>query len=445
MDFLSSLKWNEIAETFIADFSVALIMALVGAFFLNLYITKINFSKHLNDLGFENASLRKQSHSEINEMFSSAVCIKMIFVSGTHFLKENEANIKGALKRGARVEVLVARPDSSLVDDIEHMENKHFINGKRLRERDNHIDTEILEIIDIFKDSNLDLRFYNTEYRLPFKLAYYQDGTVKAWLTMSLPPYKSVQSFVLRGKKDVVEESEGLHFVEMMEVHFDAIFENAKSSEEVLNDYYAYKTYKELENKAHENMKEALNYEGALIEVAAQHPLKDKTLPNDEFKARLDRAYDLYHELKQRHEHVKIYVPGDAHFDDKLSLSKAGCRYLLEKGIASDDLYGEEMNVKYAKEGVYNSTDECMVAAKIFFDEHMQKLYCVCSSAQLERKALSYIRFGALADFIVVTLDKMYHSYVDEAFYKIPAMLKESSYQKEMAKTHAQRDQRNRP
>ncbi len=441
MDMLLNLNWSAIFETFLADFSVALIMAIVGALFLNRYVSKLNFSRRLNELGFDNASVRNQTRAEINEMFSEANMIKMIFVSGTHFLKENENNIKGALKRGARVQVLIARPTSEFIKDIEHMENDHMVNGARLRKKDDHIDAEILEVIDLFKDSKLELRFYDTEYRLPFKLAYYPNGMVKAWLTMSLPPYKSTQSFVLRGKRASIIEVEGLHFVEMMETHFDSVFAHALEVEDVLNEYYAYTNYKKKEAKAFENMLKAKDNNGILIEVAAQHPLIEGRFPNEEFKRRLDRAFDLYQKLCGQNEDVKIYVPGDVHYDDKISLSLAGVNYLKEKGIATRDLYGQEKNDEYSEDGVYNSSDECYVAAKIFFDEKMKELYCVCSPAQLERKALSYIRFACLPHFIAVDVDDMYHSYVDEAFFKIPTMLNERSFRQEMDKTHTERNQ----
>jgi hypothetical protein len=81
----------------------------------------------------------------------------------------------------------------------------------------------------------MDIRFFSTEYRLPYVIAHYPDGSEKAWLTMTLPPYKSTKSFVLRGRldKDAVYSSE-VNFVEMMETNFDTIWTHNSIS---LNDY----------------------------------------------------------------------------------------------------------------------------------------------------------------------------------------------------------------
>lgn len=435
------MNWYAIIETFIADFSVAVLTALVGAIFLNRYLQKINFSRKLNRLGFENASVNKQSRAEIRQMFKQASTIKMIFVSGIHFLKQNEDYIRSALDRGALVQVLVARPGSNLLKDIENMEYHTFFKGKRIREKDKKINDELLDIIKTFEDTSLQIRFYDTEYRLPFTLAYFPDQSAKAWLTMSLPPYKSTESFVMRGKKeDSSSESMDLHFIEMMETHFDTIWDfGSLDTQTALDDFYAYHTYKELEKKAIEYMGTRTST-SCLIEAAAQHPLRDGQLPDTEFIARLDKAISLYHEKKSLGMDCKIYVPGSIHFHDRCSLSEAGVQYLMDHHIPPVDLYGDQQNQRYAHDqGVYNSTDECYVASCIFKEEDFGSLICVCSPAQLHRKALSYIRFGVFPQFVSVSVPSMYHSFVDEAFYKIPSMLHEKEMNEEMEKQRRHR------
>lgn len=55
---------------------------------------------------------------------------------------------------------------------------------------------------------------------------------------------------------------------------------------------------------------------GALIEVAAQHPLRDGLYPNAEFAARLDSAIALYRQVSEEEPgDVRIYVPGSVHMD----------------------------------------------------------------------------------------------------------------------------------
>lgn len=170
---------------------------------------------------------------------------------------------------------------------------------------------------------------------------------------------------------------------------------------------------------------------GALIEVAAQHPLRNGLYPNAEFSARLDAAAELYRQLKDAEIGlVKVYVPGSIHMDngvsDAISLSEAGCRYLVSRGIEANDLFGEDANLKYKGEiGVYNSSDECYVASRLFEDLAFGQIHSFCSPAQLLRKSLSYIRFGYVPSMHSVPVESMFHSYVDEAFLYIPRLLED--------------------
>lgn len=111
---------------------------------------------------------------------------------------------------------------------------------------------------------------------------------------------------------------------------------------------------------------------------------------------------------------------------DKVSLSEAGKHFLIEQGISESNIFAEDMNHKYKGEiGVYNSTDECYVASKIFEDKNFGELHCVCSSGQMMRKALSYIRFGYVPYMHTVSCDEMYHNYIDEVFKYIPILLED--------------------
>lgn len=167
---------------------------------------------------------------------------------------------------------------------------------------------------------------------------------------------------------------------------------------------------------------------GILIEVAAQHPLINGNQPNDEFTKRLLLGIELYKKFVALEHDVKIYVPGSIHMEngiaDKISLSEAGCNFLVNNGIPRIDLYGEDANVKYKCDlGVYNSSDECYVSAQLFDELKFSELHCVCSSAQMMRKVLSYIQFGYLPYMHTVTTDQMFHNYIDEIFKFIPIVI----------------------
>lgn len=187
---------------------------------------------------------------------------------------------------------------------------------------------------------------------------------------------------------------------------------------------WTYEEWQQLYNIAKDNMLLAKGRTGCLIEVAAQHPLVSGIYPNEEFKKRLELALELY----ESNINAKLYVPGSLHIGDSITLSKAGVTWLYEHGVSMEDLIGDKANIAYTGEdGVYNSIDECYVTSRLFFDNKFKELHCVCSPAQLMRKALAYIQFGVIPNFHTVSVDAMFHNYIDEAFYLIPDLLRDQT------------------
>lgn len=165
-----------------------------------------------------------------------------------------------------------------------------------------------------------------------------------------------------------------------------------------------------------------------LIEVAAQHPLVEGTLPGTEFTIRLNVGIALAESLVAQGWEVSIYVPGSRHREgahvDALSLSTAGTTYLngrLPEGVA---VYGDDANARYLPEaGVYGSADECFVTARLFRDGHYQSLHAVVSPQQLPRKMLHYLAFGVEPLMHTAPVSNPYHNMLDELFEAIPAVL----------------------
>jgi hypothetical protein len=184
-----------------------------------------------------------------------------------------------------------------------------------------------------------------------------------------------------------------------------------------------------------------------LIEIAAQHPLRNGLYPNDEFRSRLDRGRELF-ETSKTGGNVEIYVPGSRHvFEgraDKISLSEAGRCYLIEQGVPAFAIHGEDLNVKYkGKAGVYGSADECFVAASYYRDSGFGVLASVCSPAQMLRKTLHYIEFGVIPLNFTVPVVAGFHDYLDELFEQIPRVLfGDSRLQGDSADAKKLRDER---
>ena len=164
-----------------------------------------------------------------------------------------------------------------------------------------------------------------------------------------------------------------------------------------------------------------------LIEVAAQHPLKDGRYPAEEFQTRLDLGIKLYKELSGK-ENVKFYIPGSRHQEngkaDLVSLSEAGKNYLVSQGIPPENIFADDANNEIMGEkGVYNSTDECYVSCKLFEKYNFKELHLVCSPNQMMRKMLCYIDFGYFPNIHTASYEKMYHNPINEIFECIPKVL----------------------
>lgn len=147
------INWEEALTSIISSLTVTLVTAIVGVIFVKRYLAQLNFSNKMKELGFVNTSTNKQSQTEIRRMCKSATEIKIINVSGFHYLNANEANLKRALERGVKIKFLCSNPNSVFLTDIENMEYNQIDNdGKRMREKTQKISSEIFDLIKKYKD-----------------------------------------------------------------------------------------------------------------------------------------------------------------------------------------------------------------------------------------------------------------------------------------------------
>lgn len=430
---------------------VALITALVAFFFTKRYFSHLLFAKKIEKYGFKSITTNVPSESEMRNLLCKSDRIRIMYVSGKNFLRYNLSLIKTAALQGKKIEILISDEHTKFITDIEKMEKTY---GRR--DENSYITDEIIEIKDKIKQlqtederyaKNIEIRHYDSEYRLPFILGEYDYEKndkiyhrTKIFLYITLPPYKSSKSVILNLYADTFDKNESdLDMIEMVQQHFDAIWNKQCSREYWIN--------KQLIAKEKTKIKE--NRKGTLIECAAQHPLKNGDEPNKEFAARLDVGLELYRKLKNENQLVHIYIPGSIHMhngvSDKISLSQAGKNYLIAKGVSENDILAEEQNNLYkGKDGVYNSADECFVASKIYENGDYKDLYCICSSNQLTKKALFYIEFGVIAKCISVPVDNMYHDLINELFVDVNTILNDDHDYQDEDKKMAQITRANR-
>ena len=411
----------------IKGLSVASITALFAFWFTKRYFSKITFANSLSKTGVNSFTIKQPSDNQLWKMFDGATVVRIIFVSGKTFFIKKRQMIEKAAKNGTRFEILLATKNSPFLSEIEEMER-----SKNYREKGKFITDELEEVENIFKEiiendpslaDKFEIRHFNDGYRMPLILSereyeknHYRNFVRDCLLYISLPPYQTKHmSAILKLHADTAKyDEDDFNMIEMAREHFISLWERE-------SDYEHWQGRKQI---AKDNMEKCAENSGVLIEVAAQHPLKEGKYPAAEFSARLDAAIELYLKMKADKKFVKIYVPGSVHhfngISDEISLSEAGKNYLIEKGVDSADIFADEMNEKYMKDdGVYNSADECRVASQIFFDDKYCKLISVCSATQFMRKKFLYLEFGIIADFVPIAENDKYHDVVDEFFLSL--------------------------
>ena len=389
--------------------------------------------------------------------------LDLFYTTGRGFITKFQKLIGSLLAQGSNLKLLCAFPRYDFLSDVAAVEKYKYGN------RDD-IHDEFLEVIKtlghIYANAKLqskeqgltvptgtiEVANSRTLFRSSLLVAHQSDDVKWGWLTLTLPPEKSLDMISLQIEQKP-EDDPNENLMRASADHFDIVWKTAVLMGEVIQitdqtDFLAeYNRCYKKEEKAFKNrevweekqmkaMKAARRRRGKkiLIEVAAQHPLKDGLYPDKEFAARLDFGIKLWKEKAAAGYEVEFYVPGSVHLDfegipDDISLAEAGVTYLLEHGVPEEIVHGDDLNTRYDDRrywrGVYNSADECYIAAQYFLEEekHFSELYCICSPNQAMRKTLHFIHYGILPMVYTVPVPSMFHKVVGEIYDSIPYLL----------------------
>ena len=191
--------------------------------------------------------------------------------------------------------------------------------------------------------------------------------------------------------------------------------------------------WEERRAQAHLLMTERTGKPSVLIEVSAQHQLRDGIQPGPEFEARLLQGRQLYLQARNDGKAAEIIVTGSRHREgevaDKVPLWEAGKTFLIAQGIPETDIRGEDLMNRYKGgdepwPGVFNSADEAYVASSYFKETpDFGEMHTIVGPAQLHRKMLHYLWMGVLPLAWSVPLSVVYHDYLKEAWDFLPFVL----------------------
>lgn len=427
-----NINWTESLINICEGLIIALITSGIAIFFTKKYFKQISFANKMKKYGFSTSVTTNDiSSREYKMIFDKADYIRIMYVSANSFFKNRERirQIEHALERGAKIKILLARKDNVFLKDIVNLEVEagNRTPGSNIDDETDNVH-KILSIIQKKSfGSNLEVRYYSSEYRLPMTIAEFSDKNsdyALSWLNITLPPYKSGKKFLLRGREEFnFDHADDGNLVLMMIKHFDTVWDLSKQWEDTAPIYWQRKY-----NSSMQNRKSTEDCRRVLIQASAQHPLKKGLYPDTEFEKRLEKSAELYKKFKNDGKEVKIYVPGSRHKtecqEDLVSLSASGKDFLVQIGMPENDILGEEMNYLYKNhQGVYNSADECYVSSQIYKNGDFDKLCCVCSPLQALKDTLYFIENDIVPDIYTVTCENQFHNPYIESAVILPDIL----------------------
>lgn len=386
---------------------------------------------------------------KIKSILTTKTDLYIFFTTGKSFFTSNSMLLTEYVANGGNIHFLCAKPNSAFLNDVQKIEEcAGYGSRESIHAELNIVIVELKEILNRAQNINpecdtgtIEIGFCETLFRSSFFIAVDGSNQATGLFTITLPPAKSKETISLVINSDNSGGTNNL--AKRALTHFEYVWRIAKEENSIYSisdKLYIYaldskdidkRYWQEKEVLANKNAKKRKRNKGILIEVAAQHPLKDGELPDEEFAARLNVAYEFYVREAKAGKNVEIFVPGDLHLDfdgvpDDVSLSYAGVEYLINKGVPAEALHGEDYNRKFESDkfhkGVYNTADECYIAAKRFEEgiNEFKELYCVCSPNQVMRKMLFYLEFGIYPKIVTVPTEKMYHNFVNEMFEAVP-------------------------
>lgn len=144
---------------------------------------------------------------EINDLFNNAEIIKLMFVTGNNFLTKHKNTIEKAIKKGKKIRVLLANENSDLINDIS--EELRVISNSY--QRKNVQKEEIIKIKEMISGlescQNIEIRQYNSEYRCPIYIGYYNDGKIKVWFNSIVPVVEPKKMIMYKGENININRS----------------------------------------------------------------------------------------------------------------------------------------------------------------------------------------------------------------------------------------------
>ena len=229
----------------VASVVVPIFTVLLGGYIARRIVLKReHIVKNLEDLGF-NGKVRpgRLKNSDLKYMFKYASSIKIMFISGKAFLDDYASDLKAFAAEGKSVQLLLANPESQFIVDYEILQK-----GSQHSKRKRPIKDELEHINKLFENSDIKIRHYYSEYRLPIIIAEFGKEKTQVWYCTTLVPQHTDYSVWISAEKireknnkkrqPITEDETTLSLVEMIKDHYDAVWNKSVDSKVVYTKNY---------------------------------------------------------------------------------------------------------------------------------------------------------------------------------------------------------------
>ncbi|MBQ3426125.1 MAG: hypothetical protein IJH37_03150 [Clostridia bacterium] len=176
------------------EFLLQIICTIVLSSFL---ITKLHTTIRSKSIGIKNIHKRGMNVKNLEKSIKKASIIKVLAFMPYYFTFDHKELLVNKVREGCSLQFLACNKDSLLLKELCQIER--------------HVDNDIADLFDPFTNllesiktdagvdttGSIELRTYNTEIRNPVIICCDKDGKKSAFLTISMPPKRSIDAVML--------------------------------------------------------------------------------------------------------------------------------------------------------------------------------------------------------------------------------------------------------
>lgn len=188
---------------FLKNFIYEIIFTIVlSSGVIALHTTKINRIINLKAVGITHIHKKGRDVKRLMRSIEKASKICIIAFVPYSLVFDNRELLTEKIKEGCNIKILLCRYDSPVIKEVCQIENDTDYDIANKIEPLKNLLTRMKIDAGIESTGTIEVRTYNTEMRNPAIICYDKDDNKSAFLTVSLPPKRSIDSVMIEYKNN---------------------------------------------------------------------------------------------------------------------------------------------------------------------------------------------------------------------------------------------------